>query len=57
MAATSRALTDLDEVLHDVGAPSNWNECRQVDFWDGFLEWRVRDLLDQADRHLRAIGA
>jgi hypothetical protein len=28
------ALTDADEVLHDVGAASNWNESRYVDFWD-----------------------
>jgi hypothetical protein len=27
-------LTDADEGLHPVGAASNWNESRYVDFWD-----------------------
>src|SRR5579859_5006927 len=28
------ALTDADEYVHPVGAASNWNESRYIDFWD-----------------------
>ena len=28
------ALNDADEAIHPVGAQSNWNESRYVEFWD-----------------------
>src|SRR3954462_12505904 len=27
-------LTDADEYTHPIGAASNWNESRYIDFWD-----------------------